>query len=81
MGYHGDSSNCLDGVDVYFDWPGRTDPENSLTKRWKSALDSHLGYKWTWLNRGKAKLYIDTVVDPLFADQKFAIDYDMPLDY
>lgn len=78
-------SNCLEGVEVYWEWPGWTDPAavnelTTLAQRWKPTLDHHLGTKWIWLNRGSAKVYIDTVHDPLFGDQRYAVEHDMPLD-
>jgi hypothetical protein len=75
------SSNCLDGVSVYYTWPNWSDPELSLVKRWKPAVDYHVGFKWLWLNRGRATSPIDirVVTDPLFADQRFALDHPTEL--
>ncbi|KAA1478774.1 hypothetical protein DENSPDRAFT_788424 [Dentipellis sp. KUC8613] len=64
--------NCLFGVDVYFEWDGWYDPENTLTANWGSALDYHVGIKWIWLNRGHGKVDVATIMDPLFSDQRFA---------
>jgi hypothetical protein len=71
------SSNCLDGVSVYYTWPDWSNPELSLVKRWKPAVDYHVGFKWLWLNRGRAGSPVDiqVVTDPLFADQRFALEH------
>lgn len=70
------SSNCLEAL-VYYEWPGWSDPELSLAKRWKPAIDYHVGFKWLWLNRGHTKSPVDiqVIVDPLFADQRFAAEH------
>lgn len=70
-------SNCLHGVDVYFDWPGWDDPELSLTMRWKPALEYHVGFKWIWLNRGYTESLLDmqVIIDPPFADRRFAAEH------
>ncbi|KAN0105246.1 hypothetical protein V8E52_011234 [Russula decolorans] len=69
--------NCLDGVSVYYTWPDWSNPELSLVKRWKPAVDYHVGFKWLWLNRGRAGSPVDiqVVTDPLFADQRFALEH------
>ncbi|KAI0049683.1 glycosyltransferase family 8 protein [Auriscalpium vulgare] len=64
--------NCLHNTDIYFEWAGWLDAENSLTQRWGSVMDYHVGTKWIWLNRGSANLTMETVLEPQFADQKFA---------
>ncbi|KAH9023197.1 hypothetical protein EDB84DRAFT_477760 [Lactarius hengduanensis] len=65
--------NCLH--DIYYNWAGWSNPENSLTKRWKPAVDYHVGFKWLWLNRGSASsVDIQVLIDPLFADQRFDAD-------
>ncbi|KAI0049686.1 glycosyltransferase family 8 protein [Auriscalpium vulgare] len=64
--------NCLH--DIYFEWDGWFDADNSLTQRWGSALDYHAGFKWIWLNRGSAALRIETVADPVFTDQRYAAE-------
>jgi len=71
------SSNCLDGVPVYYTWPDWSNPELSLAKRWKPAVDYHVGFKWLWLNRGRAESPVDiqVVTDPIFADQRFAQEH------
>ncbi|KAF8876039.1 hypothetical protein CPB84DRAFT_1796191 [Gymnopilus junonius] len=63
--------NCLHGTDVYMEWSGWSDPTNGLTIRWGAALAYHKGFKWIWLNQGKAEdnLQILTVHDVVFADQ------------
>jgi hypothetical protein len=75
------SSNCLDGVSVYYTWPDWSNPESSLAKRWKPAVDYHVGFKWLWLNRGRAESPVDlqVVTDPLFADQRFALEHPFEL--
>jgi len=69
--------NCLDGVSVYYTWPDWSNPELSLVKRWKPAVDYHVGFKWLWLNRGRDESAVDMQVvnDPLFADQRFALEH------
>jgi len=69
--------NCLHHTDVYYNWAGWSDPEDSLTKRWKPAVDYHVGFKWLWLNRGGASSTVDiqVVIDPIFADQRFAAEH------
>ena len=71
-------SNCLWDSDVYYNWGGWSDPENSLARRWRPAVDYHVGFKWLWLNRGAASTTVDiqVVVDPLFADQRFALEHE-----
>ena len=70
-------SNCLD--DIYYHWAGWSNPEESLTKRWKPAVDYHIGFKWLWLNRGSTTgnttVDIQVVISPLFADQRFAAEH------
>lgn len=69
--------NCLHNTDVYYNWAGWSNPEDSLTKRWKPAVDYHVGFKWLWLNRGSANSTVDVqaLIDPLFADQRFAAEH------
>ncbi|KAH9007513.1 hypothetical protein EDB83DRAFT_2236405 [Lactarius deliciosus] len=69
--------NCLHNTDVYYNWAGWSDPEDSLTKRWKPAVDYHVGFKWLWLNRGSASSTVDiqVFIDPLFADQRFEVEH------
>ncbi|KAI0262943.1 hypothetical protein BC834DRAFT_844847 [Gloeopeniophorella convolvens] len=69
--------NCLHHTDVYYTWAGWSDPENSLTKRWKPAVDYHVGFKWLWLNRGSSNSTVDieTLDDPPFADQRFVAEH------
>ena len=73
------SSNCLDGSPTYHTWPGWSNPEGreSLVKRWKPAVEYHVGFKWLWLNRGHAESPVDiqVVADPVFADQRFALEH------
>ncbi|KAF8270377.1 hypothetical protein EI94DRAFT_1571478 [Lactarius quietus] len=71
--------NCLHNTDVYYNWAGWSDPEDSLTKRWKPAVEYHVGFKWLWLNRGDAGSTVDiqVVIDPLFADQRFAAEHEL----
>lgn len=71
------ASNCLHNTDVYYTWAGWSNPEDSLTKRWKSAVEYHVGFKWLWLNRGSTDSPVDIQVhvDPPFADQRFAAEY------
>ncbi|KAH9967909.1 hypothetical protein BC827DRAFT_1258104 [Russula dissimulans] len=66
--------NCLDGAPLYYDWPEWSNPEVPLTMRWKAAVEYHVGFKWLWLNRGfkKAPLDILMVINPKFADERFA---------
>ena len=74
-------SNCLDGVSVYYTWPDWSNPELSLVKRWKPAVDYHVGFKWLWLNRGRVESPVDLLVvtNPQFADQRFALDHPTEL--
>ncbi|KAI0290463.1 hypothetical protein BC826DRAFT_913080 [Russula brevipes] len=69
--------NCLDGVPQYYDWPDWSNPELSLVKRWKPAVEYHVGFKWIWLNRGRTSSPVDIqlIADPLFADQRFAAEH------
>ena len=62
---------------MYYDWAGWSDPEESLTKRWGSAVEYHVGFKWLWLNRGSTDSAVDmqTIIDPPFADECFAEEY------
>ena len=71
-------SNCLWNTEVYYNWEGWSDPDNSLAQRWRPAVDYHVGFKWLWLNRGAASTTVDiqVVVDPLFADQRFALEHE-----
>ncbi|KAF9475321.1 hypothetical protein BDN70DRAFT_814321 [Pholiota conissans] len=46
--------NCLHGTARYYEWSGWSDPNDILTKRWGPAMTFHVGYKWIWLNRGRA---------------------------
>ncbi|KAI0253916.1 hypothetical protein BJV78DRAFT_1274386 [Lactifluus subvellereus] len=68
--------NCLHDTDVYYNWAGWSNPEDSLTKRWKPAVEYHVGFKWLWLNRGSTDSPVDiqVIVDPPFADQRFAAE-------
>lgn len=68
-------SNCLDGVDRYYDWPGWSDPHDGLAQRWLPAVRYHVGYKWLWLNEpaSNATLTLETLHDVKFADELFAI--------
>lgn len=66
-------------VDNYFDWEGWSDPDDSLNRRWGTAVRYHIGYKWYWLNtawRGGShsatKLTIETVENVQFADVLYA---------
>ena len=63
--------------DTFYLWEGWSNPENGLTQRWKPAVDYHLGFKWLWLNRGdgSSKVDIQTIIEPLFADQRFANEH------
>jgi len=67
-------SNCIDDDPVYYNSQGWSKPDVSLTKRWGPAVQYHVGFKWLWLNRGHTELPIDiqVVLDPTFADQRFA---------
>jgi hypothetical protein len=71
------TSNCLHHTDVYYNWAGWSNPEESLTKRWKPAVEYHVGFKWLWLNRGStdSPIEMQTLIDPPFADQLFATEY------
>lgn len=48
-----------------------------MAKRWKPAVDYHVGFKWLWLNRGHAESPVDmqVVTDPVFADRRFAMEH------
>lgn len=62
-------------VDNYYDWDGWNDPEESLNKRWGTAVRYHVGYKWYWLNQAPSnhtQLTIETAADVEFADLAFA---------
>jgi len=66
--------NCLHGTPIYMEWSGWSDPSNSLTVRWGPAFWYHSGYKWIWLNQGRAdnsKQRIDIIPLPsvIFADE------------
>lgn len=68
-------SNCLDGTPHYYEWEGWSNPEDSLTMRWKPAVDYHVGYKWLWLNQAQTddtKTTLETVYDVKFADERYA---------
>lgn len=68
-------SNCLDGTPLYYEWEGWSNPEDSLTMRWKPAVDYHVGYKWLWLNHAQTddtKTTLETVYDVKFADERYA---------
>ncbi|KAI0062200.1 hypothetical protein BV25DRAFT_1804413 [Artomyces pyxidatus] len=65
--------NCLN-TDIYFEAESWLDEKNSLTSRWGSVIDYHVGTKWIWLNRGSASVWVETIVDPLFADQRHAAE-------
>ena len=67
-------SNCLDGVDRYYEWPGWTEPNNDLARRWLPAVRYHVGFKWIWLNQyaSNATLTTETLFDVKFADELFA---------
>jgi hypothetical protein len=71
--------NCLHNTDVYYNWEGWSDPEDSIAQRWKPAVEYHVGFKWLWLNRGAAGTPVDiqVFVDPLFADQRFALEQEL----
>jgi hypothetical protein len=71
------SSNCLDGPPLYYNWPDWSNMEVSLTNRWKPAVDYHVGFKWLWLNRGHTESPVDiqVIIDPPFADQRFAAEH------
>ncbi|KAH9171535.1 hypothetical protein EDB89DRAFT_1971767 [Lactarius sanguifluus] len=62
--------NCLHNTDVYYNWAGWSDPEDSLTKRWKPAVDYHVGFKWLC-----STVDIQVFIDPLFADQHFEAEH------
>lgn len=69
--------NCLDGSDRYYEWPGWTDKNNELTQAWGPAVAYHAGVKWLWLNQGhadSANLTMETVLDVVFADQRFSLE-------
>jgi hypothetical protein len=70
------SSNCVHDP-VFFDSPDWSDPEWYLSKRWGPAVNYHIGFKWLWLNRGFTKSPVDIQVtfDPIFADQRFALEH------
>lgn len=62
-------------VDNYYDWDGWNDPEDSLNKRWGTAVRYHTGYKWYWLNQAPnndTTLTIETVEHVNFADLQYA---------
>ena len=68
-------SNCLDGTPHYYEWEGWSNPEDSLTRRWKPAVDYHVGFKWLWLNHAQnddTKITLETVYDVTFADERNA---------
>ena len=69
-----DGSNCLDGVNRYYEWPGWSDPNNGLAQRWLPALRYHVGFKWIWLNvpGSNATLSVDALYDVKFEDELFA---------
>ncbi len=70
------SSNCLDAL-IYYTWEDWSNPESGLAKRWGPAVNYHVGFKWLWLNRGRVEspVEIQVVTDPLFADQRFALEH------
>lgn len=64
-------------ADNYFDWSGWSDPDDSLNRRWGTAVRYHIGYKWYWLNQAPlgshtTTLTIETVEDVQFADVAYA---------
>ena len=71
-------SNCLDGVNRYYEWPGWSDPNNGLAQRWLPALRYHVGFKWIWLNQAsnnETKLTSEIVSDVKFGDELFAEEF------
>jgi hypothetical protein len=53
-----------------------------LTKRCEPAVLYFYGFKWIWLNRGYIESLVDIQVtlDPVFADQRFALAYPQASD-
>ncbi|KAI0340140.1 hypothetical protein BDW22DRAFT_1334945 [Trametopsis cervina] len=75
--------NCIP-TDLYYDWPGWSDPENTLNQHWGPAIRYHLHYKWIWLNRvpenqhvpsRSANLTIHRVDPVVFADQLYSQEH------
>ncbi|KAI0693883.1 hypothetical protein BC835DRAFT_1351750 [Cytidiella melzeri] len=69
--------NCIP-TDLYYDWPGWSDPSEPLNQHWGPAVRYHQNYKWIWLNRATggsssqpANMTIETVEPVLFADQLY----------
>ncbi|KAI0086679.1 hypothetical protein BDY19DRAFT_894430 [Irpex rosettiformis] len=67
--------NCIP-TDLYFEWPGWSDPSEPLNQHWGPAVKYHQHYKWIWLNRAtdrdnnsQANLTIHRVEPALFADE------------
>jgi hypothetical protein len=82
-----DCSNCLDGAEVYWEWPGwdaSSDEWQHLNVRWGATVQHHVGFKWAWLNagptrrtgerprKGGAQLALHVVEPVVFADEAFA---------
>jgi len=61
-------------VPQYYDYPEWSNPEFPLGKRWKAAVEYHVGFKWLRSNRGskESPLDIQVVNNPKFADERFA---------
>ena len=74
-------SNCIHDP-VFYDSPEWSNPESGLAQRWGPAVKYHVGFKWLWLNRGHTESPVDiqVIVDPLFADQRFAAEHPEAID-
>jgi len=74
--------NCIFDDPLYYKSAMWSEPEGSLAMRWGPAVSYHVGFKWIWLNRGYAESPVDieVILDPMFADERFAAEHDIESD-